>query len=135
MALQDEPTPLVLRHEPIYSYLSWGENWLALNPAIGYSLGWSVASDGLFRWIGGDGEVAIESVWWRDGTLDHGSLQFHNQVGEGWLVLASPSAWAAVRARLGPVERRVAIRRSLQRDGSDGDQVGRAWRSVPVGDD
>src|SRR5439155_23851237 len=42
--------------------------WLALVPAIGKALGWTLDSEGLFRWRDAAGQVAVESFWWRDGT-------------------------------------------------------------------
>ena len=103
---------LVLRHTANWVD-SPGGNWLALNPAIAISLGWSIAEDGIFRWVDDRGRVMVESVWWMDGRpmlLADGLLE--DEVGEGWLVLASESALAQIEKALGSLPRRsVVVRR------------------------
>ncbi|MDF5717509.1 MAG: hypothetical protein PUP93_27500 [Rhizonema sp. NSF051] len=72
-----------------------GENWLALNPAAGRALGWTPSSNGLFRWVDSQGRVMVESVWWIDGIFNQNNSS-HDEVGEGWLVLASEEAWSQI---------------------------------------
>jgi hypothetical protein len=97
--LQVNPTSnnLIIRHETVYYYDSPGENWLALNPSIGRKLGWTPSTDGLFRWVDSQGKVMVESVWWIDGIFNqYNSSYKDNEVGEGWLVLASQEAWSQI---------------------------------------
>jgi len=63
------PTPLILHHIA-YGYDSHGADWLALNPDVGYLIGWKLANDGLFRWVDNEEQVMVESVWWVDGLFE-----------------------------------------------------------------
>ena len=104
--------PLVFRHSD-YAYDSPGNNWLALNPTIGSSLGWSVAEDGLFRWVNNAGQTMVESIWWTDGLVGQAPPHFDDEVGEGWLVVASQVAWDAITSQLGTLKRMVHVERSF----------------------
>src|SRR5262249_55545023 len=66
---------LVLRHIA-HIYDSPGKNWLALHPTIGFHLGWSLAEDGLFRWVNNAGQTMVESIWWTDGCLEQSPPHF-----------------------------------------------------------
>jgi len=57
------PKPLILNHTAC-GYDSHGTDWLALNPDIGYLIGWKLANDGLFRWVDNEEHVMVESIWW-----------------------------------------------------------------------
>jgi hypothetical protein len=108
--------PLIFRHTA-YAYESPGTNWLSLNPTIGSHLGWSLAEDGLFRWINNAGQTMIESSWWADGLVGQSPPHFDDEVGEGWLVVASPAAWDAMQLQLGPLRRLVHVERSFSSKG------------------
>ena len=104
--------PLVFRHSD-YAYDSPGKNWLALNPTIGSRLGWSVAEDGLFRWVNNAGQTMVESIWWTDGLVGQAPPHFDDEVGEGWLVVASQAAWDTITSQLGTLKRMVHVERSF----------------------
>jgi hypothetical protein len=40
----------------------------------------------------------VESVWWVDGLVDESPPHFEDEVGEGWLVVASAEAVSAIEA-------------------------------------
>ena len=106
---------LVLRHTANWVD-SPGGNWLALNPAIAIRLGWSIAEDGIFRWVNDRGHVMVESIWWMDGRpmlLADGLPEY--EVGEGWLVLASGSALGQIEEAFGSLPRRSAVVRRYER--------------------
>jgi hypothetical protein len=103
--------PLIARHTAFARYLSPGENWLALNPAVGHRLGWSVGESGLFRWEDDAGRTAVESVWWQDSNPSHSPPEFRSEVGEGWLVLATERALSEISDVFGPLKRSVFVRR------------------------
>ncbi len=110
----EDPIPLVLQHSD-YGYLSPGGDWLAVNPAISCQLGWHLADDGLFRWVDDQDRAMVETLWWQDGQ-PAASGYSRDEVGEGWLVVASPLAWDAIEALLGPLKRVVIVERSLYED-------------------
>jgi hypothetical protein len=84
-----------------YRFETPGGRWLAFNPALAKYLGWQSAPDGLFRWLDADGRVAAESVWWRDGFAQQRPPHFEDEVGHGWLVRVSASAWRQVASTVG----------------------------------
>ena len=107
---------LVLRHTADWVD-SPGGNWLALNPAIAISLGWSIAEDGIFRWVNDQGHVMVESTWWMDGRpMLHADGLPGDEVGEGWLVLASESALGQIEEAFGALSRRSAVVRRYESD-------------------
>src|SRR5258708_9737549 len=87
----EELIPLVLRHSS-YGYDSPGADWLALNPVIGKQLGWHYSQDGLFRWVDANGNIMVESVWWKDGPMGWYRSYSREENGEGWMVIASQPA-------------------------------------------
>ena len=107
---------LVLRHTADWVD-SPGGNWLALNPAIAIGLGWSIAEDGIFRWVDDQGRVMVESIWWMDGRpMLHADGLLEDEVGEGWLVLASESALGQIEEAFGSLSRRSAVVRRYESD-------------------
>jgi hypothetical protein len=106
-------TPLLVVRHSDYGYDSPGKNWLALNPTIGSRLGWSVAEDGLFRWVNNAGQIMVESIWWTDGLVGQAPPHFDDEVGEGWLVVASQVAWDAITSQLGNLKRMIYVERSF----------------------
>ena len=75
--------------------------WLALHPALARFMNWRPAADGLFRWTDADGRAMVESLWWQDGFAGLRPPEFHDEVGFGWLVRASPAGWQQLRTALG----------------------------------
>jgi hypothetical protein len=96
MRVQETPEPIILRHAP-YGYDTAAADWLALNPAIGYALGWQLDENGLFKWIDHNGRLMVESIWWMDGHVSQYRVQSSSVVGEGWLVVATPEAMVQLR--------------------------------------
>ena len=74
-----------------------GPSLLAFNPSVARELQWVFSDDGRFRWRDSDGNIMIESVWWQDGCPDYPPPELDAEVGEGWLVCASPEAWTAIQ--------------------------------------
>ena len=67
---------------------------------------------GLFRWVDGEGKIMVESIWWRDGLLDQFKPSFE-EVGEGWLILASDDAMNSIKSQYKQLKRRVNIERYI----------------------
>lgn len=103
-------TPLVLRHAA-YGYDSPGADWLALNPVIGWQLGWYYSEDGLFRWVDANGNIMAESVWWKDGPVGWSSSYSREENGEGWVVVASQEAINQIRSYHPFLKRQVMVER------------------------
>lgn len=107
---------IVLRNNPTI-YDSPGGEWLALNPNVGNSLGWNLSEEGFFRWVNSEGKIMVESVWWMDGNTDQAPPHFDNEVGEGWLVLASREAFNSIKSTFGPLCKKARLVRSFASDG------------------
>jgi hypothetical protein len=107
---------LILRHSD-FIYDSPGKNWLALNPTIGSHLGWSVAEDGLFRWVNNAGQTMVESIWWTDSLVGQVPPHFDDEVGEGWLVVASQAAWDTITSQPGTLKHMIHVERRLYNEG------------------
>jgi hypothetical protein len=90
--------------------------WLALDPRVGAELGWTLAPEGWFRWLDSSESVAVESIWWRDGTLGFGPPHPDDEVGAGWRVVATRLGWDTIRERFGELVRGICIERSLYHD-------------------
>ena len=93
-----------------------GRNWLAFNPQLARSLGWMLSPTGLFQWLGSDGTPRVQTVWWGFGGVQSTPPRLRDQVGEGWLVLASPSGLSAIISRFGALERHASVERSVRVD-------------------
>lgn len=93
-----------------------GTDWIALNPAIANKLGWTLASDGLFRWVNATSEVMVETVWWKDGCIELGPYERDTEVGEGFIVMASPVAAEEIFRLVQEPTRYLLLQRSCVSD-------------------
>jgi hypothetical protein len=103
---------IVLRNNP-RMYDSPGGEWLALNPNVGNSLGWSLSEEGFFRWVNDEGKTMVESVWWMDGNADQAPPHSDDEVGEGWLVLATKEALNSIISTFGSLNKKIRLERSF----------------------
>ena len=130
--LRAASSPIIVARQT-FGYDSPGQDWIALNPAIALGLGWKLAKEGLFRWTDEDGNIMVESIWWVDGPLGYPPPRFDDEVGEGWLVLASESALEQIAAKCGSIRRLIAVEREYQprrgetvhREGHASEELGR----------
>jgi len=100
-------------------FSSPGQDWLAFNPELGRRLGWSISPNGLFRWQDSDGVAMVETMWWAYGGFQRQPPHLRDQVGNGWLVLATSAGLRCITSLLGPLNRHVRIERSARRDGNE----------------
>lgn len=105
------PAPLTIQNVA-YGFDSPGSNWLALNPLVGLQFTWHLSDNSLFRWVNTEGQTMVETLWWGDGSVEQSPPNFHNEVGEGWLVVASKPAWEAVKSQWGTLKRVLRVERS-----------------------
>lgn len=110
------PAPLTIQNVA-YGFDSPGSNWLALNPLVGLQFTWHLSDNGLFRWVDIEGQTMVETLWWRDGSVEQSPPNFHNEVGEGWLVVASKPAWKAIKSQWGTLKRVLRVERSCYHNG------------------
>ena len=110
-----ETSDLVILHAALWIDTP-GANWLALNPAVGVRLGWSIADDGYFRWLDDQGRMMAESIWWTDGHMKVFADGLpDDEVGEGWLVLVSEPAMEQIQGAFGPLSRKSAVARRYEK--------------------
>jgi hypothetical protein len=106
--------------------------WVAFDPALALSLGWSLTPDGMFRWHDPGGAMMVETVWWQDGPAGMGGRLPEDCIGEGWLVLATPIAWAALSERLeGAVRVRSVTRTTTLERGAKRTATARVTARAP----
>jgi hypothetical protein len=74
--------------------------WLAFNPDIAVHIGWEPDEERPFGWKNGAGEPMVWSVYWNDGVYDAPPPKIGEQVGEGWAVLATESAFEQIRSSI-----------------------------------
>ncbi|MFA0834927.1 MAG: ATP-binding protein [Methanobacterium formicicum] len=103
------PIPFIICNRGV-GYESHGNHWLALNPLIAYQLDWELAEDGLFKWVNEKGEMMVESIWWKEGLVEQFKPLF-DEVGEGWLVIASKEGLGALKDQYGLLKRYINIKR------------------------
>ena len=94
--LGNEDPELILIREGYFIPSSRNQTWLAFNPACTKMLGWKLSKDGMFVWIDRNDNKMIESVYWQSGNTFYRGRN-NQEVGEGWLVLASVEAIAALQ--------------------------------------
>ena len=96
-----------------YDYDLEAANWLALNPRVGFDLGWEPVGEKSFSWKDQTGELVVKSVYWQDGHPDSVSRLSHEEVGYGWVVLITSSGYQKISRRYGVISRGGFVRRSL----------------------
>src|SRR5208282_2386885 len=110
---------LVIRHATGATDEHPAGDWVAFNPALAQSLGWSIAPQGLFLWRDPQGQVMVESLWWLDGPLGRRGMSARNCVGEGWLVVAAPAAMHSIATHEPGLRRVLLARRSVTLESGD----------------
>jgi hypothetical protein len=90
-----------------------GASWLALNPSVGYELGWILDSEGLFQWVDDRDNVVAKSLWWRDGNIELYSRFERVEVAEGWLVLVSKAGFEQIKGYFSRLFRGIVVTRCL----------------------
>lgn len=94
-------------------------HWLALNPGFAQLMKWSPASDGLFRWVDGNGNTMVESIYWEDGNIWEPPPHYESITGVGWIVLASGEAMKQIRSVNLPLYWESCIVRTINEEGQE----------------
>ena len=106
--------------------------WLAIHPRLAASIGLSLEEQPSRLGWTLNGLPAVRSLWWRSGYLRWNPYSEHDEVGEGWLVLASPDVLERLRA--GGWELAYEVRTIRRGDGDmEGEEL-RVWgtRELPL---
>lgn len=91
------------------------DGWLALHPGVASELALEPDPDSRLGWTF-KGEPAVQSLWWRSGYDRWPPYSEADEVGEGWIVLASTSVLEPLRA-IGDLVRVGAVRTGRHGDG------------------
>lgn len=94
--------------------------WLAINPIIPLHIGWNQTPNGIFRWVDINGNIMVESIWWKDGPIHRYPPRYHEICSEGWLVVASKEAVDLILKCTGEVIRLNLISRQHGKENSNG---------------
>lgn len=94
--LGNKDPELILIREGYLIPCSRNQIWLAFNPACAKMLGWRLSKDGMFVWVDTSGNKMVESVYWQSGNTFYRNRS-NQEVGDGWLVLASEQAIEALQ--------------------------------------
>jgi hypothetical protein len=90
----DADGPLVMSNYGGVRFMTTKERWIALNPAVGESLGWTFNRDGIGSWSGNDGVTRVATAVWMEGYLYAPSPDFDEEPGFGSYLIATPQAIA-----------------------------------------
>ena len=114
------------------SGLCFGDGFIALHPAAARAAGLEPDEEPLAWRL--NGEPAVASRWWRSGFSMWLPWSDHDEVGDGWLVVASPPAVEALLSAFPGAEVRWEVRRRVRGDSGDGELPARAARGTrPLG--
>jgi hypothetical protein len=94
-----------------------GAKWIALNPSIARWLGWQPRADLPLAWVDGAGRMMVETIGRTDGAMQHNPPSLDDEVGEGWLVVASPEAYEAIMSQCPALKRIVRVERCFTGEG------------------
>ena len=90
-----------------------GGRWLAFNPTVAQQLGWVQSKNGLFAWEDSNGKEMVRSIWWGYGGYQREHIHHPDQVGEGWMVVASLDSLEQIRRAFGDIHRVSRIKEQL----------------------
>ncbi len=70
--------------------------WIAIASRFASELGWRPSDAVTLQWEDERGDIMVRSMYWKDGWISLEPPRFES-LGEGWVVLASPSAVESIR--------------------------------------
>ena len=81
--------------------------------AVAQQLGWVQSKNGLFAWEDSNGKEMVRSIWWGYGGYQREHIHHPDQVGEGWMVVASLDSLEQIRSAFGDIHRVSRIKEQL----------------------
>ena len=115
MDAKERQPPIIIKNNA-FRYDTPGSEWLALNPTIAKDFGWNLSEDGFLRWTDQAGETMVETIWWEDGPAFFPPPHLNVEVGRGWLVLASLSAFRKIKERYPNLGRLLRLQRQFNHE-------------------
>jgi len=76
-------------------------NWIAFNPQYAVKLGLSLSIKGNFRWLDNEGNIVIESIYWKNNNIYNKSRHLHSECGYGWYVIISKNGLEKLKKLFG----------------------------------
>ena len=103
--------PLIVENDGS-SFHQYQSDWLAFDPRVAVSLGWTPDLGQPGRWRDTKGNVMVESVWWIDGYWGHGGLSFNDTEATGYAVIATDAGLEDILGGVGAVTREFDLHRN-----------------------
>jgi hypothetical protein len=112
------PTPIIIWEEGgMRMFDSPNSGWLAFNPTLTRELGWTTRSDHSFGWSNSSGELAVWSIYWKDGIYETRPPRLYETVARGWAVVGTRKALKQIQEQFGiPLAQYQRIEQSSLRD-------------------
>ena len=111
--------PLIVENDGS-SFQQYQSDWLAFDPRVAASLGWTPELGQPGRWCDTKGNVMVESVWWIDGFWGHWDRSFDDTEAIGYGVIATDAGLEDILGGVGAVTQEF----ELHRNGRDRGVVG-----------
>lgn len=61
-------------------------NWLAINPRLANAMNLRPSDNGSFRWLDENGNIVVESFYWKSNYEKNRSRNLRSESGQGWIV-------------------------------------------------
>jgi hypothetical protein len=107
-----------------------GLRWIALNPIVGWAMGWRPRSGKWFSWEDQQGNVVVESIWWSDGGIECYDWRQRVEIGSGWLILMTEEGFKAMQQRIENMSRGGVVWRQKGWYGDAGRRL--AYTELPL---
>lgn len=92
LASEDPDGPLVMSNYGGIRFMTTKERWIALNPAVAASIGWTFDPEGVASWRGSDGVPRVTTAVWMEGYVYAPSPDFDEEPAFGSYLIATPQA-------------------------------------------
>ena len=103
--------PLIFKNDGS-CFQQYQSDWLAFDPSVATSLGWTPDLGQPGRWCDTKGNVMVESVWWIDGFWGHSDVSFDDTEAIGYGVIATDAGLQDILGWVGAVTREFDLHRN-----------------------
>ena len=126
----DPGEPLVVANDGS-TFLQLSANWLSFRPDLAATLEWTPDSIRPGRWRTASGDLAVETIWWVDGSWGHAGRAFDDTVAEGHAVVTTSQGLLDITDAFGTTTRHFELTRLGRDEGTAVEPVS-ATRSLPI---